>query len=172
MYTQPITRRMRVPRLLAVLALVGVLVGALMVVHAGAPDVNRASVAATAPKIISGHVYLLGGTTPAVEAIVIATVWDGLSLRGTSFPVTSDSSGFYTLTLGLSDWDVGNQIVVTASIDTAIGEGNIVADASYEQNVNIVMGTEVPEFGAPVVLLLASIAAIAVVMGRARTRRM
>lgn len=170
MYAQPVTRRMRAHRLLLVIAVVGVLAGALLMVDPGTPEEGKARMAAIGPKIVSGHVYLSGGTTPAVGAMVVATSWDGLSLRGASLPDTTDSSGFYSVTLGPSDWDVGNLVVVAATLDSAVGEGNVVADDAFEQSVNLVMGTEVPEFGAPFVLLVVGVVAVALVMGRGRSR--
>jgi hypothetical protein len=74
------------------------------------------------------------------------------------------------VTLGPSDWDVGNLVVVAATLDSAVGEGNVVADDAFEQSVNLVMGTEVPEFGAPFVLLVVGVVAVALVMGRGRSR--
>jgi len=54
---------------------------------------------------------------------------------------------------------------VGATLGSDVGGGEVIADDSYSQTVNISLGTVVSEFGAPAVLLAAGIVAGALVVG-------
>jgi len=158
---------MRSMCVLHVFIVLGLLAGIACSASPSEADDSVARIAATGPKVVTGLVYTSGGSTPAIGATVIATVWDGSTFRA-SQSETTDSSGFYSITFGPSDWDVGNNIVVGATLGSDVGGGEVIADDSYSQTVNISLGTVVSEFGAPAVLLAAGIVAGALVVGRKR----
>ncbi len=169
MYAQPVTRSMRVSRLLIAIAVCSVLAGTLLMAGSDAPAVLEARIAAVGPKPISGNVYASGGAIPAVGATVIATVFDGINVRATA-STTTDSSGFYEVTFAPEQWDIGNIIVVGATLNSDVGEGHVIADDSPAQTVNITLGYAVPELDVPVVLVVTGLGAVVVLEGRKRRK--
>ncbi len=135
----------------------------------GMPHARDVNVASTVPKVVDGYIYQSDGVTPAVGATVIATVWNGTTLHAT-LSTTSDSLGFYTVTFGPTDWDIGFIIIVGALLGVQGGEGTSVADSTPVQTINVTLGTVIPEFSLPgiSVVVAAMIGLLVVVRWRGR----
>ncbi len=123
-----------------------------------------AGIEAIGLKVITGNVYLADGVTPVVSAGIVATTWNGASLRQTLFASTGPG-GFYSVTFAPGDWDVGNFIVVAASNSVSAGEATVIADSSPTQNINVNLNYAVPEFSMPTFLVLGIVAIAFVLMG-------
>ncbi len=169
MYAQSFTRRVQPLRLAVVLGVMGVLLLAVITIETTSSSAKDATILATGPKPVSGYVYMADGTTPAVGATVIVTVWNLTSLRST-LTETTDSTGFYMVTFAPNEWDVGNLIVAGATLGSDFGESNAVADNSAAQYVNVVLGTAIPEFSIPIVAVIA-IGGIVLMGARGSSRR-
>jgi len=144
---------------------IGVIVAAPLLIVPG-DEIKDARITAIGPKVIAGYVYMPGGSTPAVGATVIATIWNGTSLRAT-IPTTSDSTGFYTVTFAPTDWDVGNLIVVGVTLGSDFGEANANADSSPLQYIDVALGgAAIPELGLPAALMVGAVGMIIILAGR------
>ena len=140
---------------------------ALVPIHIG----SRASMAATGPLAVSGIIYSPGGT-PVVSATVIVTILDGTNVR-VVLPTTSDTNGFYTVTVSNSLWDTGNTIAVGAQKDSDVGENSTVADELDPfPTVDVHLGTApIPELGGSAITALTVSAIGMMVVFYARRRR-
>lgn len=98
------------------------------------------------PKIVRGYVYDLVGN-PVAGANV--TVVDRNS-SATQWYDASDADGFYTVTFGAFDWDLGHIFDVTAKYltDQATNSSGYAGPEPIEY-VNVTIGSlTIPEFGA------------------------
>jgi hypothetical protein len=138
---------------------------ALVPIHIG----SRASMAAVGPLAVDGIIYSSGGI-PVVGATVVVSIFDGLTFRAASLPFTSDSNGFYAVSFGGSEWDIGNRIVVVATHGSDIGQNETVADFDF-QTIDVHLGTVIPELGGPVTTALTVSAIGMMVVFYARRRR-
>jgi len=135
----------------------------------GGPSDAGASILGIGPKAVYGYVHFSDGVTPVESAIVTATVLDGTTIVATLFAST-DSSGFYTVTFAPSDWNVDNLIIVGAIAGSGAGEGNLIADDSAAQAINITLDITVPEFELPLVSVVGMVVVMFTLVGR-RVRR-
>jgi len=150
---------------LVVVLVMGAIVVAPLLILPG-DEIVEARITAIGPRVIAGYVYMPGGSTPAVGATVIATIWNGTSLRAT-IPTTSDSTGFYTVTFAPTDWDVGNLIVVGATLGLDFGEANAIADSSPLQYIDVTLGgAAIPELGVPAALMVSAVGMIVIIACR------
>ncbi len=130
------------------------------------PPSSGARTSAIGPKVLMGHVYQTDGITPAAGAQVTAAILSGFTIRATQ-STTTNSTGFYTVTFGPSDWDIGNLIEVGALLGSVGGLGSAVADSSGVQTVDVTLSTTIPEFSAPFLpVIAAAVAGFALVIRR------
>ncbi len=128
---------------------------------------SKAVMAATGPLIVDGHIY--SETDALVSgASVTVSVYNGATLRS-SQATTSDGSGFYTVTFGNSDWDLGNTIRVTASKLTSSGQNETTATDSF-MTIDVHFGTVIPELGGPTLVLALGGVALPIVVLTHRQR--
>jgi hypothetical protein len=133
---------------MAILAPIGLLLMVmLMPSHVG----SRASIAATGPLVVDGHVYT-ATDGPVSSADVTVTVFNGMVQRATQSTIT-DSAGFYTVTIDHSQWDSGNTLVVNATKGVDTGQNSTTIDFEF-MTVDVKFGTVVPELGGPAVTAL------------------
>jgi len=170
MYAQPVMHGMRARGLFTIL---GVFVALLLIalsLKASTQESNWVLAQATGLKPVAGYIYMADGTTPAAGATVVVTMWNGTTLRST-LTTTSDSTGLYAVTFGFgsASWEVGDLIVVGATLGFEVGEANAVADSSPIQYINVVVGTAIPEFGAPIALVTAAVAIVVLAAIRRRS---
>lgn len=121
----------------------GVLIAVLGVLAIVMPaDVSQAAVG---PKIVEGTVYDYQGDRLAM-AHVSVTMFSGDVAR-TTLTVYTDETGWYRVTFGPSDWDVGNSIVVVVTVGNSQQVEQVLADESPLQIIDVHFLYAIPEFG-------------------------
>lgn len=126
--------------------------------------------AASWPKGVSGHVYDSGDEI-VVGATVVVEIWDGATLRYTQPSVTTDSEGFYTVTIGTSSWDTGDTIKVTATDGVFSGSSSTAATPDPAQTIDVHLTEEIPEFSGMFLVVVSLVTMFAVMrIGRKRRR--
>jgi len=124
--------------------------------------------AAAGPLVVDGHVY--DQTMTAVSgATVVVAVTNGATLRGTQ-TTTTDSVGFYTVTIDPNQWDVGNTLTVVATKLPDVGEASKTIDSDF-QTVDVMFGAVIPEFGPGMMAGVAGLTALIVIVGVRRRRK-
>ena len=105
------------------------------------------TMAASHPKTVRGYVYDQSGRKVA-NADVTVTMKDGGTTVSTKTDA-SDSNGFYTCNFNSPEWNVGNQIVVTATYQSlqATNSTTVYCDDSFLQYENVTFPYEIPELG-------------------------
>ncbi len=114
---------------------------------------------AISSKVVYGTVYDSGGL-PVAGADVRVEIWGGAwpdadFLRITKSTVT-DYSGYYQVTINANYWDPHNSIWVFATDGVYQGQKRVEADAEGAQMVDVNLAEVVPEFNAPLVVVLVS----------------
>jgi len=106
-----------------------------------------ATMAATHPKTVRGYVYDQDGRK-VENAQVTVTMKDGETIVSTKTDA-SDSAGFYTCNFAMTDWSVGNKIVVTATYNTlqATNTTTVLCNDEFVQYENVTFPYEIPELG-------------------------
>lgn len=124
--------------------------------------------AADGPKQVRGIVW--DAVYNELEgADVIVTIRDP-SIRATLSDIT-DANGYYSVTFGPSDWDIGNTIEVNATYDSNQETNSTSAIDSPSQWVNVtIAGFVIPEFG-DIGMLIAVIGLLTMFMAVAWRRR-
>jgi len=106
--------------------------------------------AASGPKVVRGYVWdSVGRTVEDADVTVNIRYAAGDAVRST-LSDTTDSSGFYSVTFGPSDWDIGDRIEVIATYNAAQESNSTTAIDSPLQYVNVTYSFEIPEFGSMV----------------------
>lgn len=120
--------------------------------------------AASGPKVVRGYIRDNEGTVLQNADVTINILYPDTSLRST-LSDTSDSSGFYSVTFGNSDWDIGNTIQVIATYSSNQERNSTLANANPVQYVNVTYPYVIDEFGSALGLIMAggAIAAVAAV---------
>ncbi|MBU1914123.1 MAG: hypothetical protein KJ563_02885, partial [Candidatus Thermoplasmatota archaeon] len=121
------------------------------------------TITVTRPKTIRGHVQDSGGN-PLYASNVIVVVKAGNHIRAVQYAIT-DKFGFYMVTFDQGDWNAGNTIEVSASNGSETATNSTDAHNYPHQEINVRLATEVPEFGHPIVFLLAVSSAMIAVFG-------
>jgi len=128
---------------------------------------SKAVIAATGPLIVDGTIYSSTGTK-VPGASVNVSISNGATLRSWQ-TTSSDVNGFYTVTFGNSDWDVGNTITVSAVKGLSSGQNSTTAVDTVEMTIDVHFGAVIPEFGGPALaLVLAGVAVPIVLLARRR----
>lgn len=109
--------------------------------------------AETFPKIVRGYVWDSEGRT-VESADVTVNIKDGGSTIAT-YTETTNSAGFYSLTVDPADWDEGNTIETIASFGGNQESNSTTATSAAIQYVNVTFTFEIPEFGSMTGLLVA-----------------
>jgi len=124
------------------LSLVGIAIVALLLAPSG--PTRESSILATEIKVISGHVYDSANTPIVGVAVHVASISGSTVVR--NLTTTSDGSGFYTVTFGLPEWDIGNTIEVYATYGSYSAINTTTADAGPTQVVDVHFSVSIPEF--------------------------
>ena len=127
------------------------------------------TITVTRPKTVTGHVLDSGGS-PLKSLTVTVTVKDGNDIRAVQYPITNDS-GIYSVTFDQVDWSPGNTLEVSATNGSETATNATDADNYPNQEINVRLAAEVPEFGSPIVFVLAVSSAIIAVFGSALWRK-
>lgn len=124
-----------------------VLSAALVLIVLAAAVLPVATQAATHPKQVRGYVYDQDGRKVA-NAQVTVTMKDGVT-QVSAKTDTSDSAGYFACDFGLTEWNIGNQIVVTATFSSlqATNSTEVYCDDAFLQWENITFPYEIPELG-------------------------
>lgn len=126
--------------------------------------------AATGPKQVRGFVWDMHWNPVQGANVTVESVKGAVVIK-TLYVDATDSNGYYTVSFGPSDWDVGNTLRVTARYDVYSTVNSTGAADSPYQWVNASLSFAIPEFGSGITagLTIASFAAMAVaVMSRRR----
>ena len=103
--------------------------------------------AASHPKTVRGYVYDIDGRKVA-DAQVTVTMKDGETTVSTKSDA-SDSNGFYTCNFAMTEWNIGNKIVVTATYKSlqATNSTEVFCNDEFLQYENVTFPYEIPELG-------------------------
>jgi hypothetical protein len=97
------------------------------------------------------------------------TIYNGTTYRGVQ-STTSDPTGFYTVTFGNSEWDIGYTVFVAATKGSDSGLNSTVVSFDFE-TIDVKLGTVIPELGGPAMTALTVSAIGMMVVVYARRRR-
>jgi hypothetical protein len=137
----PMINSRNLSTVLAVL-LVGIAIVALLLVPSG--PTRESSILATSIKVISGHVYDSASTPIAGATVHVASISGSTVVR--NLTTTSDGSGFYTVTFGQLEWDIGNTIEAYATYGSYSAINTTTANAAPAQVVDVHFSVLIPEF--------------------------
>ena len=124
------------------------------------PVFSQSVSAATMPKAVRGYITDSAGN-PLEGALVVVNIRaqaDYDTIRATD-SYTSLSTGYYSISFGPSDWDVGDTIQVIATWESNQRDNETAADGAAFQDVWVVFPFEIPQFGS----LLGALVAIGAV---------
>lgn len=116
-------------------------------------------------KVVRGYVRDTDGRPmESVSVTVNIRLASDDSIRTTLTELT-DETGFYSLTFGPFDWDLGDRIEVIATHGSNQESESVVANSDVIQYVDITFPYAIPEFGSVVGFVIAGglIAAVAMV---------
>lgn len=153
MYKHP-RRDKGLASVMAILAPIALLLMvALVPIHVGSHAVTANL--PVGPLIVDGYVNSSAGV-PVNLATVHVTVWNGTT-QTANLPNTSDSSGFYMVTVSPGLWDVGFLIVVWATNGIDVGQNStvVIDPLAFGMTIDVKLGTiAIPEFGSPAMTAL------------------
>lgn len=111
------------------------------------PIFSQSASAATGPKAVRGYIEDSAGNKLEGALVVVNIRYQSDdSLRATD-SYTSTSTGYYSITFALDEWDTGDGIEVIATYDTIQRTNTTTADASAYQDVWVSFLFEIPQFG-------------------------
>jgi hypothetical protein len=126
--------------------------------------------AASWPKDVSGYVYD-DSDDLVVGADIDVEIWNGGTLRYTyPLDVTTDDEGFYAVSIGSENWDVGNTIRVNATEGSFRGTNSTVADSGPAQTIDVHFTEVIPEFGSVLVVVVSMVALIVLMSARKKSQ--
>lgn len=106
---------------------------------------SQDAAAETVIKIVDGHVLDSGGN-PINGADVSVSTYNGATWINT-YSTTTDSAGFYTITIAPADWNVGYKIEAQATYNSQQVTDSVIADDSFGQTINLQFPLGIPQFG-------------------------
>jgi len=109
---------------------------------------------ASGPKQVRGYIWDNTGRDLEGADVTVNIRYPDTSLRST-LSDTSDANGYYSVTFGPSDWDIGNTIEVISTYDSNQETNSTSANANPFQWVNITYPFGIPEFGSTLGILVA-----------------
>jgi hypothetical protein len=121
--------------------------------------------AATGPKQVRGYVRDVDGRLIQGIPVVINIRWASDDTVRSTLTDTSDVNGYFSVTFGPSDWDIGDRIQVVATHGANQESSSVVADGFPFQECDVTFPYAIPEFGSIVGFAIAGalIAAVAAV---------
>ena len=135
------SRRKRIPGITVIVA-VAVL---LMAVLASSSQTS----AGDGLKIVRGWIWDDAGNNVTGASVVVNIIAPDTSTRATDSEL-SDADGWYSITFGPSDWEIGDTIQVICTYESSQEDEEIAAISSAGspyQYVNITFPFEIPQFG-------------------------
>ena len=120
------------------------------------PVFSQSVSAATMPKAVRGYITDSAGN-PLESALVVVNIRDQAdydNIRATDSYTTS-STGYYSITFAMDDWDIGDTIQVIATWDSNQRDNETTADGVAFQDVWVVFPFEIPQFGGLIGTLVA-----------------
>lgn len=103
--------------------------------------------AATGPKTVHGYITDQNGY-PIEGANATVNIRDsGNNVRSTLWYDASDPDGYYVVTFGPSDWDIGNTIETIATYGGDSSSNTSIAIDYPVQYINVTIAILIPEFG-------------------------
>jgi len=151
MYKHPITR----PRRIEAAILISFV--ALFFLIPVLSNISMRSTAAEGPKAVDGTVFDSSLNIVVGASVTVQVYIDSSMIVRSTQSTTTDSLGFYTVTFGNTEWEIGDTIKVTATKGADSGTNSVVADSGFQQTLNITFGSVIPEFGSPLVISLAMV---------------
>jgi hypothetical protein len=124
-----------------------VLSAVLVLVMLAVAVIPSATMAATHPKLVIGYVYDQSGRK-VPDAQVTVTMMNG-GTQVSAKTDTSDSKGYFSCNFGMTEWNIGNKIVVTAIYNSleATNSTTVLCNDEFQQWENITFPYEIPELG-------------------------
>lgn len=127
--------------------------------------VSYGASAASGPKQVRGYVRDVDGRLIEDIPITINIRWASDDTVRSTLTDTSDGTGYFSVTFGPSDWDIGDRIQVIATHGGNQESNSTTADSLPFQYCNVTFPYAIPEFGSIIGFVIAGglIAAVAVV---------
>jgi len=119
-------------------------------------------------KIVRGYVWDKVGRTVEGADVTVNIRWASDDTVRSTLTEATNSDGQYSLTFGMSDWDIGDRIQTIATYNSAQEDNSTIATSSNVwpiQYLNVTFAFEIPQFGSTLGLVIAggAIGAVAVV---------
>jgi hypothetical protein len=122
---------------------------------ASALMVSNSASAATGPKQVKGYIWdNAGRLVEGADVTINMLAQSDLSIRA-SYSETTPSDGYYSVSFGMSEWDIGDTIQVIATFNGNQEPNSTAATSTFSQWVNVSFDFEIPEFGGYLGLLIA-----------------
>jgi len=134
---------------------------------------DNSAAAPAGPKNVRGYVWD-SSWNDIQGANVTVKMLNGVTLVKTLYYDATEPDGLYTVTFGISEWDIGYTIEVTAKYNANEKTNSTAAVVGPLQYVNVTLEFTIPEFGGGfgTVLTVASFMALAVVLVSRRRGRL
>lgn len=129
--------------------------------------------AATGPKQVRGYVRDVDGKFIEDIPITFNVRWASDDTVRSTLTDTSDETGYYSVTFGPSDWDIGDRIQVIATHGGNQESNSTTANSVAFQWCNVTFPYAIPEFGSMVGFVIAGglVAAVAAVFLVSKRKR-
>lgn len=127
--------------------------------------VSYGASAATGPKQVRGYVWDVDGRLVQGISVTINVRWASDDTVRSTLTDTSDENGYFSVSFGPSDWDIGDRIQVIGTHESNQQSNSTTADDLPFQWCNVTFPYAIPEFGSVIGFAIAGglIAAVAVV---------
>lgn len=127
--------------------------------------VSYGASAATGPKQVRGYVRDVDGRLIQGISVTINVRWASDDTVRSTLTDTSDETGYFSVSFGPSNWDIGDRIQVIGTHQSNQQSNSTTADDLPFQWCNVTFPYAIPEFGSVIGFAIAGglIAAVAVV---------
>jgi len=106
--------------------------------------------AASGPKVVRGYILDSVGRTVEGADVTVNIINASTKEVVSTLSETTNATGFYSVTFGPSDWEIGDDIEVIATYNAAQESNSTTATDYPVQYVNVTYAFEIPEFGSMV----------------------
>jgi hypothetical protein len=119
-------------------------------------------------KIVRGYVWDKVGRTVEGADVTVNIRWASDDTIRSTLTEATNSDGFYSVSFGMSDWDIGDRIQTIATYNSIQDDNSTIATNSNIwpiQFLNVTFAFEIPQFGSTLGLVIAggAVGAVAVV---------
>ena len=141
-------------------------IGAILVMTFNAPangDVGIPENNPVGPLIVRGTVYDVN-SVPIPDCPILVKLFDKNMILTQTLTDVTDSIGYYSVTFGVNEWEVGGMITVIAQIDGQAEAHSVIGGCDPIITIDLQFNFAIPEFGGVGGILMAMFAIGMIVM--------